>query len=58
MRVTALACGHWVRRGDAGEVPGACPECGEQAHPLVTWPLDAEGNRVLWRPWPVPDMPG
>ncbi len=60
MRITALGCGHWLKRGDSEEIrPGAaCAECGEPARALVSWPLDAEGNRIHWRPWPVPDMPG
>lgn len=56
MRITALGCGHWLKRGDEEDIPdgAACEECGKPVHPLVTWPLDIEGNRVLWHPWPVP----
>lgn len=50
MRITALGCGHWLRRGDDEEIPdGAlCGECGKPVHALVTWPLDDEGNIIHW----------
>lgn len=50
MRITALGCGHWLRRGDDEDIPdGAlCVECGEPVHALVTWPLDGEGNIIHW----------
>lgn len=48
MRTTALACSHWLKRGDEEEIPpgAVCAECGEPVRPLVTWPLDDNGNRV------------
>jgi len=50
VRTTALACGHWLKREDDEEIPPAaiCAECGEPVHPLVTWQLDDDGNRVLF----------
>lgn len=49
VRTTALACGHWLVRGDDEEIPpGAACACGEPVHALVTWPLDDDGNRIFF----------